>query len=353
MEKIDKYIDKMSLSPNINDKIKYSRKLVENLILHNMNQKNKFENMTGGGIINKDISSLLDHIKAKLGQKTPYQTKNRYIVILYGPPNSGKGVARKIICNKLRHEFNETLDESNIFSTFIDTGVDDIIYQIQDDVNDKTIKEKLKMSFYDNLAKKGIVHDNDDEIKKYIVENINEIANNSYNEYSKNKKTGDAISEIMKFLTIFLGMNMFIETASWNKNYWNNFLSLVSYYNYMPVIVYPFTTNTNILFERNIDRGLQEFRFLALRGPYGIKRMATNMQITFKTMIQDVRNMFIMNNIYVYVYDTDIDKDFHDEIKQFNFRNISKIKNLYTIKTVIDGDIEFIDKMIHDKKNEI
>lgn len=351
MYKIDKYINK--LSNNDANKNKYVKKLAQNIV------KILNTEMSGGGekkIIDEDLESLFEHIKEKIKDKDT-KTKNKYMVILYGPPSSGKTLARKIACRKIKEEFSEeNFTEKQIFNSFIDSGVDEIIYDFvsKDQTDQKSTQELMKEKY-------GTINKNitESDIKQLVKENIVNIAENSFEEYKKNKTKGDSISDMVKFLSVFLGMNLFIETASWNSNYWNKFLGAFESYGYIPIVIYPFTTKSELLYNRSIDRGIKEYRFLTYDR---IKTMAEQAKDNFMSAINNIRLIYT-KDLYVFVYDTHVLKNTYESINEFKFDNINfnvndsnenknenknenEIKVLYTLKTSISGSTDFTKQKI-------
>jgi hypothetical protein len=341
MHKIDKYTYKFNHSHTMYEKSRYIKKMAEKI-------GEQLDIMNGGdsnesGIIDGNLKSLFDYIQAQIPDiiLEGNNTKNKYLVILYGPPSSGKNIARKIACNKIKTVFDEKISLNNIFDSFIDSGVDDIIYQYKKSSSDLKVSKKLK-DIFDDFAKDS----NQENIsEEFIKTNIAKIAEQSYRVYSKNKKKSDAVSEVIKFLSIFLNLNLFIETASWNSEYWNNFLSLLSYYNYIPIVIYPFTDQSDLLFHRNIKRGMKEYRFLQNEGNYGIKKIAENAKDKFKNVIKDIKSIYIENS-YLLVYDTDLDDTAFDNIKNMMFTSDTQITEIYSLTTKITGNISFVDKQI-------
>lgn len=335
-EKINKYISKFN--ENTEKKSLYLHKL----------SKHCYENMKGGGKLkSNNLDSLLSYIKEKTDNGLNVKkSKKNYFVILYGPPASGKSLARKIACQKIVQEFEPDFSPQELFNTFVDTGVDEIIYDIDSISNnlEKQFKEYgiehnlfKSLSYTDALKKpnnndanksqrsnpleKKIV--NIDEVKKHIEE----IAKNSFAEYSKGKRVGDIVSDLFKYITIFLGKNMFIETASYYRPYWITIINQMIMYGYIPIIIYPHTYNYDLLCERSIQRGLAEYRFLTCDGNYGIKNKAKDCEKSFPILKDDLIEAS-KNNYLIYVYDAEIEKSEYDKYSN-GYGNVQNIKMKY------------------------
>tara|TARA_B110000908_G_C9996831_1_gene332322 strand:+ start:164 stop:520 length:357 start_codon:yes stop_codon:yes gene_type:complete len=95
-----------------------------------------------GGINYGNIDSLFEFIRNKTGVPDT-KTEKRYCVILYGVPGAGKTIARKIACSIIKNEYKENMSLKNIHKSFIDTGVDDIIYDIKANGEIHDIKTQL------------------------------------------------------------------------------------------------------------------------------------------------------------------------------------------------------------------
>lgn len=332
MYKIDKYIDKLLHN---NEKSKYVKKLAEKII------DNLYMSMHGGGngIIDGNLKSLFDYIDKKIQNKTQTSTKNKYMVILYGPPSSGKNIARKIACNKIKINFDEQITEKEIFDTFIDSGVDEIIIEYKENSTDTTVFDKLKEAY----KKKASIKTPDETDNDFIKKNIVDIASESFRIYGKHKIKSDAVSEMVKFLSVFLNMNLFIETASWYGEYWNNFLNVMSYYKYIPLVIYPFTTHSELLYDRSISRGISEYRFLQHDGNFGIKSMAEKAKNNFKNVVKDIKSIYV-EDTYILVYNTELEQKVFANINNFIF--LDPIEEIYSLKTIKSGNINFTNNII-------
>ena len=80
---------------------------------------------------NKNIDNVLSYL-GNIYNQSNFTTQKRYIVILYGPPASGKCLARKIACYYIGNNYEKNVNYEEIMNSFIDTCVDKIVRDIID-----------------------------------------------------------------------------------------------------------------------------------------------------------------------------------------------------------------------------
>jgi len=251
------------------------------------------------------------------------KTKNKYFVILYGPPASGKTLARKLSAHIIKKYYEENLEEKYIYSTFIDTNVDKLTYdKIIKDEN-ITVIEKLKKTVKEYFDENKIVLNNDNNVD-ILRGHIPEIVKRTiYPIYVKNR--ADSLSELMIFIASFLNKNIFFEIATADINYVNNLLYLLKWYGYIPIIVYPYTSNVNLLYKRSINRGITEGRFLPCDGSRSIKAAVDiNIKVYNENIINDFHKKY--DNCMIYRYNCEIDESYYENFKKFLFGNFDKYK---------------------------
>jgi hypothetical protein len=365
MEKIDKYIYKFRNSSN--NKSVYLKKIANHINSYLYKQ-------IGGDnkILENNFNSLLNYIQNNISKDVidAKNTNDKYFVLLYGPPASGKTNARKIACNKIKNEYNESLSEEEILNTFIETGVDEIIYNTNYNDTNIRIQDKLKETYNEELLKligkksysdivSGNTNINDNEKIKILSndDNLNLVASKTFNIYRTGKNIANPVSDLFKFIAIFLNKNIFIESASYYKPYWKSFFELLNIYNYKPIVIYPFTENLKLLCDRNIKRSLSEYRLVSCSGNYGITSNMKNCAKSFEILKIDILNIFLSNTynknkkILLYIYDTE-----NININDFNsikilyqlllIHNLQNINNITTqIKTEKEINPEFIEKL--------
>ena len=196
---------------NYQDKyLKYKSKYNE------LKKKDEIYNLIGGKIPfnSRDIDDVFKFIKENMGDVNNV-TEKKYFVILYGPPASGKTLSRKIACNIIKQQFREKSTYQEIMNSFVDTSVDDIVYNIKDkdNDNDKTIKEilieNLKKVFEGKLPKnktndvfnmsEGLSEEEKQEILKNedVKENFNRTIERNKNKYFEYRPIADDLSLIL------------------------------------------------------------------------------------------------------------------------------------------------------------
>jgi hypothetical protein len=239
------------------DKIyKYIKKY--NKIQKNIYLKKIAYYLTGGNIRKYNLDSFQDLLRNKLGDSRMV-TQNKFIIILMGPPASGKTdavkIAYEIIKNNYTREEKRILD--NIDKTFINTGVDDLVYDIFVDETDETIKLQL--------SRKGVVLEqclNDAKTDTERRECLSRLENDN-GLYFGNRPYGDALSEILMNFSLAFGKNIIFESASPYSDYIKNLISNASRYNYIPIVIYPVVTPIKTLQDRSINRAKIEGRLPA------------------------------------------------------------------------------------------
>nr|AEX62287.1 hypothetical protein mv_R82 [Moumouvirus Monve] len=297
--KLQKYLDKINQDP----KSVYLRKISYYL--------NRIDNINGlqvGGLKLHDFNSLMDYLQQSYSKVTT-QTDKKYLVILYGPPASGKSISRYIACHWIKNLFEEPSNIEDIYKSFIDTGIDDITYETESEKGKRVI-ELLKENLNNKLG-------NDKTIEN-AKRNIEDLASSSWNIY-KNYRP-DYVSELLYYFAIFLNKNIFIETTGSGTEYLNRIIDMLSYYGYIPILIYPFINDVKIIYDRSIQRGLIEGRFLRCDTPFGLaSQMRTS--LTNYPKMMDILDKY--NNYLVYQYDSNFPSDIAGQLKNFNFSNLN------------------------------
>jgi hypothetical protein len=326
--KINKYINKL----NINPRLLYANRLLNYMSVYD---PNKIHIMEGGSIKYGDCDSIITFLKEKCSKVIDI-TKNKYIVILYGPPGSGKSLARKIACHVIKIQYDETASENEIEKDFIDTGIDEITYDISDPSTGKEVRTLLT----ENL-KKHLLIDKDKQIDTNLYLDrikkdpklLNVLGESSFQIYKNNRK--DSLSEMLYYFAISINKNIFMELASPQTDYLDRILALITYYNYIPIFIYPFVSKSSILCDRAVKRGLQEGRFLKCKGSFSIEDAMKKCLDGYENM-KKIINKY--KKYYILQYNADFDTDTFNEINAYNFKNLDEyeLEEEYNVEKTIE-----------------
>ena len=292
-----------------------------------------------------NLESILSYIRNRHECTNNIKTTNKYFVILYGPPASGKQVARKLACKFIKKIFNESSPVEDIFKSFVDTGIDEILYSTYHNPADPamerlTIKEKFK-STLDLLF---LNHQIPEEQKiKYLQRSLSNVEvkevfgenKDLYFEY-RNQKNLDALSLIIGSVATLTHNNVFFETASPSVEYINNLISVVYYNSYKVILMYPYTSEIDLLMERNISRAVEEGRIL-MRKDIGDKMLGCLRGYEDNIISRVNPNSLLNKNgtIVIVKYDTNIGADDYEKVKRFEDSNITILEEIVKI----DGNI--------------
>jgi hypothetical protein len=248
--------------------------------------KNKYSElkMTGGQLCSEtnnveikedDIETFIQYIQSEYECTKRHSTEQKYIVILYGPPASGKTEAFKESCKLIKEQFNEQLEINDIMSTFINTGLDDLIYRfIKKGV---TIKKQLIVKMQEILQQKKEKENNSSLVpfllpflKKELTDKdiimlpkfSKDFGNESYKIYNLGKIKMDYLSTLLIWFAVYINKNILFETSIGNFEYINKVIDSLAWAGYIPIIIYPYSNNLKTLYNRNAIRALQVGRFI-------------------------------------------------------------------------------------------
>ena len=246
-----------------------------------------------------DYDSLVEYIRNRL-KNNSNRTKNKYLVILHGPPSSGKSHATMVACRLIYDYFEKDLTPEKIKSTFLNTNVDDLTYHTITK-NNIPVKQELLDNMYSVIHNYPINYDNENEIKKFrsdtkkldptkeadvefVTCQIGKLVSSSYEIYRMYRP--DNISEIMFYLSVFMNLNIYLETSLGEPSYIRRVVESLKYYGYIPIIVYPFVADVKIIYDRSIRRGIVEGRFLNRDGPFGLSTAMSTCLNNYQSLIK-------------------------------------------------------------------
>jgi hypothetical protein len=330
--KLDKYFHKFVSEPSE----KYIHKITYYLAKHGVHMHNNVQ--LGGDLKLGNLDSLLTYIREHVEPVQEY-TKRKYCVILYGPPASGKSFARKLAVSYIKKHYENKLEPDTIAKTFIDTEVDSIVSDI--DIDGTNVKETMltKTKNVINPFPDAIIEDDMDRQTKINLakDRINELIKETEPIYWKYRKDGDKVSELFYYISAFLNYNLFIEIATPQETYIKNTIfNFCKYYNYVPIIIYPFIQNVNTLCERMYTRGITEGRFIHCRNEKTNIQSIMNDDLAFYNKLKQITDEN-NDNYMSLMYNADIPRDVY-----------THIKNTYDISNFTPYVLEF-----HKKEKEM
>jgi hypothetical protein len=242
------------------------------------------------------LHKLNDKIKAGTGQGTTGASKKeKHLIMLYGPPASGKSIAKKIMLSKLK------IGDSD----YIDINLDDIIG------NDRRYKseiEALKKEHGNTSA------DPSEDIKKRAT-----------NLYFSIRNKANLVFELLVFITRLYDISLVVEVTGGtycSMVWWDNILRFFKTKKYTISLIYPVVTDVNKIVSRADERGKEIFRFVSSDT---IRQSIEGAKKNIKSIIDDSRAMFRkFDNIYIY---TNEDANFVSYAKENNTQELLDLFN--------------------------
>jgi hypothetical protein len=218
------------------------------------------------------LHKLNDKIKAGTGQGTTGASKKeKHLIMLYGPPASGKSIAKKIMLSKLK------IGDSD----YIDINLDDII---GDNRKYKYELEELKKEHGNTSAEPS------DNIKKRATDL-----------YFSIRKKANLVFELLVFITRLYDISLVVEVTGGtycSMVWWDNILRFFKTKKYTISLIYPVVTEVDKIVSRADERGKEIFRFVS---SVAIRQSIEGAKMNIKTIIDDSRAMFRkFDNIYIY-----------------------------------------------------
>jgi hypothetical protein len=246
----------------------------------------------------------------------------KHLIMLYGPPASGKSKAKKIILNKLDIKSDD----------YIDINLDDIIG------DDKTYIKTI------NDLKIEASNPNTD-----ISEDIKAKATNIYFSI---RNTANVVFELLLFITRLYNISLVVEVTGGtycSMIWWYNILSFYKSKQYKITLIYPVVSNSTTIINRAEERAKKIFRFVSSNS---IIKSIENAKKNIKTIIKNDDINKIFDNIYIYynnneaLNDTPVESTNFDQL--FNNNIIYMKENGEKNTTLNKTFIEDIDKNINE-----
>ena len=158
------------------------------------------------------------------------------------------------------------------------------------------------------------------DVVTIIKEKIDDIVTNSGTIYRgvRNRARSSEMSELLIYLSIFLRKNILFEIAGFYEDYIKQIFNVIKYSNYIPIFVYPFTPYSSLIYNRTIDRGIREGRFLKCDGEYGIAKMMPILLDGYEKIKEHIKEKFKDKQYlilqYVSIFQAEIDSLKHKYI---------------------------------------
>ena len=335
-------------------------------------------------------TNSLEYLTSLFGN-SPSRTKNKYFVICYGPPGSGKSLSKKLAIGLIKQYFEENTTIKNIKDSFVDSQVDQLV---EDSVLTKTDLKKIvnAMKFESTGAyEDALMHTwstgtkaNQIPIMKHLFEQKIKDGNYSAPEYqhasgplsntsfainSNYLRKGfewvvgdgedglglDTLSETIMYMGAHLGKNIFFEQATPYGPYLEHLIDMFTYHGYNFIFMYPFTNDGDMLCQRTYERGKKIGRFVNCCGDYGLGGMMQNCLNEYENYKNIIFNS--KKNIISYMYNANYAAHEIDFIKTLsdttyntgaNFRGI--IDNYLLELKVTRGNGKKVTDRIRDEK---
>jgi len=275
-----------------------------------------------------DMSSVLDYAKNRYECTENKKTDKKYFVILYGPPASGKTISRKVACAYIKKHFSESLPIEDIYKSFIDTQIDDIVYDAYyKEEMPLSVKNKLKKTIDTFFEQQNIQSDKRlDFLKSKTIDTLESKPNDTLEFIEKNNeiykkyrfdKNIDDLSALLGTIATYTNHNVFFETASGRIDYINNLIKTIYYKNYNIVFIYPYTDNIDLLVDRNYSRALNEGRILT-QDYIKFKKEECYTAYQSNVIADNEKSMINKHKtIMILRYDTNLEKDLYDNLNSF------------------------------------
>lgn len=212
-------------------------------------------------------SDVLRYVNFMTENKTA--NEKPYLLILYGPPASGKTTAKKFMTKQL-----------NLSNNYVYISEDQFIY---DTIQYNEMKTKVHLDSIKDYAANELEHSSE---VKFLQD-----------EYNKIRKKTKLIIRSLADISMMFKYNIVLETTGAALDWFmTHLINEFHHSNYQIQLAYPYISNLDLLHQRSIERGFKEYRFtpkeyLTKVSPLSLKN--------FKIIILD-NHLGKFKNIYVY-----------------------------------------------------
>ena len=235
--------------------------------------KNRSKMIGGETFDSSDFDSIMKYILDKLSKKiknkpiqgVSQEKEQKHLIMLYGPPASGKSIAKKIMLSKLG------INNDN----YIDINLDDIIG------DDNKYRETI-----DTLKNSSEITDDIQELAKKV--------------YFDTRNKAKLVFELLLFITRLYDISLVVEVTGstfCSMVWWDKILSFFKSKDYKISLIYPFVKDQDTLIKRAAERGKQIYRFISKDTMIdSISNAKKNINRILKESIDNQR----FDNIYIY-----------------------------------------------------
>lgn len=293
--------------PKPKPKPKYIKELKQFYINKSKMYGGNDEDTFDGDDFDSIMKYILHKLKKIIAKQTSNTTKEKHLIMLYGPPASGKSIAKKIMLSKLK--IGDT--------DYIDINLDDIIG------NDRKYKLELEA-----LKKE---HGN------ISAEPSDDIQKRATNLYFSIRKKANLVFELLVFITRLYDISLVVEVTGGtycSMVWWDNILRFFKTKKYTISLIYPVVTDVQKIVSRADERGKEIFRFVSY---VAIRESIEGAKKNIKTIIDASRAMFHkFDNIYIYKNE---DANFVSYAKENNIQDLLQLFDKYILYKKEKGNI--------------
>jgi hypothetical protein len=197
---------------------------------------NQLKRLLGGNPFSYDYTTpegVQEYIKFVQSKVTSYE--NPYLLILYGPPATGKTTAK-----------NVALTELGLASDYVYISEDQFVY---DTKQFQELTQRVNIEDLKNLPIEEIINNPEVQLLQQ--------------EYNRIRKSTKFLIHVFMGLALMYKYNVVLEmTGNALDWYVTHVVDEFAHYKYENYVVYPKNDNADELYKRSIERGFKEYRFI-------------------------------------------------------------------------------------------